>query len=41
MKSKNLLIALLAVILYMPGFAQAAEPPEPKLTPPQRFTSLQ
>jgi imidazolonepropionase-like amidohydrolase len=32
MKSKNLLIALLAVILYMPGFAQAAEPPAPKLT---------
>src|SRR5210317_2222860 len=32
MKSKKLLIALLAVIVYMPGFAQAAEPLEPKLT---------
>jgi len=32
MKSKDLLIALLAVILCMPGFAQAAEPPAPKLT---------
>jgi len=32
MNSKTLLITLLAVIVYMPGFAQAAEPPEPKLT---------
>ena len=32
MKSKNLLIALLAAILYMPGFVLAAEPPAPKLT---------
>ena len=27
MKSKNLLIGLLAVIVYVSGFAQAAEPP--------------
>ncbi|BHH86087.1 metal-dependent hydrolase family protein [Desulforhopalus sp. 52FAK] len=32
MKFKKLLIALLAVILCMPGFAQAAEPSAPKLT---------
>ena len=32
MRYKNLVIALLAFILCMPGFAQAAEPPEPKLT---------
>jgi len=31
-KSKTHLIALIAVIVYIPGFAQAAEPPEPKLT---------
>lgn len=32
MKSRTLLIALLAVIVFMPGFAQAAEPFEPGLT---------
>ena len=32
MRYKNFVIALLAFILCMPGFAQAAEPPEPKLT---------
>ncbi len=32
MKSKNLLIGILAVIVYVSGFAQAAEPPESKLT---------
>jgi imidazolonepropionase-like amidohydrolase len=32
MKYINLLVTLLAVIFYMPGFAQAAESPAPKLT---------
>jgi len=32
MKSKNKFISLLAGILLMPGLAQAAEPPTPKLT---------
>ena len=32
MKSKNVLISLLAGILFIPGFAQAAETPAPKLT---------
>jgi imidazolonepropionase-like amidohydrolase len=32
MQSKKFLVTLLAVIVCMPGLAQAAEPPEPKLT---------
>jgi len=32
MSSKTFLITLLAVIVYMPGFAQTAETPQPKLT---------
>ena len=32
MRYKNFVIALLVFILGLPGFAQAAEPPEPKLT---------